>query len=650
MDFVEVALPIGLNSLFTYSVPEAFKSTVYKGKRVLVNFNGRKITGFVIADGYNTDKFKIKPIEKIIDEIPMFNDKMLQFAEWISKYYFASLGEALSLMIPRGVRPKKLLYKQNNIEKNKLTSMQEEVYNGINADIAAGNKRFYIYGITGSGKTEIYFNMIEDTISKGKQVIFLVPEIALSYQTLGRLRDRFGDKCAVIHSALAGSERLSEFFRLKNGEAMIAVGPRSALFAPFDNVGLIIIDEEHESAYKSEESPRYHARSAALYLAKIHDAVLVLGSATPAIESWYHCINGYFKLYKLTKRYAGASLPEVKVINTESLAPYKHFSQEMTLEINNRLMNKEQIILLQNRRGFSNFIQCKDCKAIISCPRCSVSLTYHKTKNKLLCHRCGYSITPPEKCPECGSSKMNKVGAGTQRIEDEIKTIFPHARITRIDYDVVQSAKDLAGIFQAIDRKEIDIIIGTQMIAKGLHFPGIKFVGVIDADMFLNIPDFKAAERAFSLITQVSGRAGRTGTKGVVMIQTANPEHYSITTACTGDFENFYNNEIVFRDLMGMPPFKRLVKIVVRGIYEDKVKKNCTELKDLIDREVTSGVEVLGVAPCMLTKLNKNYRYQILIKSKRLESIQTILLKVLPVFKVSQDCYLEVDTDPVDLF
>lgn len=653
MDYVEIVLPLPLTAAFTYGVPDKYLSDQYVGKRALVNFNGRKIIGYIVGNGKPSSAFTIKPIEKLIDDEPLFTQKMIAFAEWISAYYFASVGEALSLMVPKGVRPKESGYKGEGqkIEKNELTESQQTVYQSIRSDLTTGRgRKFYLYGITGSGKTEIYFKLIEDTLDQGKQVIFLVPEIAMSYQTLDRLRRRFGDKCAVLHSGLTGSVKLGEYLRLLRGEAVIAVGPRSALFAPFDNIGLIIIDEEHEGAYKSDESPRFHARSAAIYLSNVHNALLVLGSATPSIESWYHATHGFFILYRLQERYGGAQLPDVRIIDTSQLPPYKYLTAEMTAEINRRLQNHEQVILLQNRRGFANCIQCEACKTIIVCPKCSIALTYHKSKGKLLCHRCGYSSAVPEKCPECGHERLSKLGAGTQKIEAEIAKTFPHARVLRIDYDALHSSSVIAETFAEIERGEIDIIVGTQMIAKGLHFPGVKFVGVVNADLFLNIPDFKAAERAFSLITQVAGRAGRTGEKGLVMIQTMNPDHYSITTSTTGDFDEFYENEITFREMMGMPPFRRLLRLVVRGTQEETVKNGIAGIKRSIDRVAAESVEILGPSPCMITKINMNYRYQIVMKSVRIEPLQKLVKAVLPEVTLSRGLYLEIDTDPADLF
>lgn len=663
MKQVEIALPIGLNHNFSYLVPDEFAvEQTLVGRRAMVNFHGRKMLGYIVGEANfseeNASSQKWKTIEKLVDKTPIFTPRMIEFAAWIADYYFSSVGEALSLMVPRGVRPKKIPYSAEGSasaspveDSPQLTPAQQKVYDAIKTDETNGRHRFYLYGITGSGKTEIYIKLIEDTLAKNQQVIFLVPEIALSYQTLQRLRKRFGTLCAVLHSGLSGSNRLSEYTRLFHGEARIAIGPRSALFAPVDRLGLIIIDEEHEGAYKSEETPRFHARSTAFYLAEKSGATVLLGSATPSVESWYHAQNGFLKCYQLKERYSGISLPKVKIIDSIQTPANKILSPEMSQEINRRLLNQEQVLLLQNRRGFSNYIECSSCHAIINCPRCSISLTYHKEKERLICHRCGYTVPLPKNCPECGETKLKRIGAGTQKVEEEIQKIFPHAIVTRIDYDAVQKTKNLQESFERIERKEIQIIIGTQMVAKGLHFPGIQFVGIVNADIFLNIPDFKSSERAFSLITQVSGRAGRTNEQGLVMIQTMNPEHYSITSSIHGDFEMFYRNEIEFRKMAEMPPFKRLLRLVVRSKKEEAAKEEAERIKETLTLLPPLNIDILGVSPCMIPKINSNFRYQILLKSAKLGEIQKLVREMLKqIGRIHRECYLEIDADPVDLF
>jgi len=652
-EYIKVAIPININELYTYSLPEGIKAEDVIGKRVLVNFRNRKLRGYAIEKGEYTDKYPIKEILKIIDNRVIFNDEIINLAKWMSEYYFCGIGEALSVMIPKGVKPKKIKEKDENF-KPKINTLSEEqisVFNSIKKDLEQNIKNFYLYGITGSGKTEVYISLIDYVLKEEKSVIFLVPEITLSFQTLARLKERFGNLCAILHSNLKDSVRIAEYQRLFDGEAKIAIGPRSALFAPVKNLGLIIIDEENEGAYKSEESPRFHARSVAQYRAKENNAILLLGSATPSIEAYFFLKKGVFKLYSLKKRYGGAELPVVDIIDTKSFPVKRNLTIPMTEEINRRLQKKEQVIILQNRRGFSNIIKCADCENVIKCPKCDISLTFHKVNERLICHHCGYVTHYIERCPECNSSKLFKIGAGTQRIEDELSSIFSFARIKRIDFDSMKKENHYE-LFEKIKNGEIDIIVGTQMIAKGLHFPNIKFVGIVDADIMLNIPDFKASERTFSLITQVAGRSGREGERGYVLIQTMNPDHYSIVAAKNMDFEAFYKEEIAYRKALNFPPFVRMINIVIRGNDNDSVYKDIVSLMDKLNqyKEQYKDVEILGPAPCMLQKINNNYRYHILLKSTSMKRIQEFVRKSLATFKPKKKNFLEIDVDPVDLF
>ncbi|MBN2546661.1 MAG: primosomal protein N' [Spirochaetes bacterium] len=648
---INIAVPINNNTLFRYSAPDECTKEDVLYRRVLVNFNNRIIQGFAVSCGEYTDQYKIKPIIKIIDKRVLIDKRMIDFAKWIADYYFAGIGEVLSLMVPKCKSAKKeeVFEEKINQENITLTEYQEHIYKNIACEINKGEKRFYLYGITGSGKTEIYIKLIEDAIKQNKDCILLVPEIALSYQTLYKLKNKFGNLCAMLHSGLKSSTRLKEYLRLFDGDAKIAIGPRSALFAPLKNLGLIIIDEENEGSYKSEENPRFHARTCAQYLAKMNNAVLLLGSATPSIESWYYAINNYFKLYKMNQRYAGAELPSIEIIDNSKTKMIKNLSIELIDQINKKLKNREQVILLQNRRGFANFIKCKNCDYTFGCPKCNILLTYHKSKNKLTCHHCGYSADFQAICPKCKDSKLLKIGAGTQRIEDEIQEIFKHAKILRIDLDSLKKIKNLNEIFHKIGKGDIDILIGTQMIAKGLHFPKVKLVGIINADLILNLPDYKASERAFSLITQVAGRAGRVGEKGHVIIQTFNKDHYAIINAKRCDFESFYSAEINFRKLLKMPPFYRMIRLVIRGIEEEKVKNDMNILIKIINNKNIENIIVMGPAPCMLEKINNNYRHQILLKSKNISKIQKLLNESINEVKIYHKNYLEIDVDPIDL-
>lgn len=653
-EYIKVAVPLNINELYTYSLPEGIKADDIIGRRVLVNFKNRKLRGYAINKGEYTKEYQIKEVLKIIDNRKVFNQELINLAKWMAEYYFCGIGESLSIMIPKGVKPKKKKKdnKDDFIPKiNILSFEQSSIFESIKNDIKNNIKNFYLYGVTGSGKTEIYISLIDYILKEGKSVIFLVPEITLSFQTLLRLKERFGNLCAILHSGLKDSERIGEYLRLFDGEARIAIGPRSALFAPLSNLGLIIIDEENEGAYKSEESPRFHARSVAQYRAKQNDSILLLGSATPSIEAYFFAKSGLFKLYSLKNRYGGANLPLVEIIDTNKFPVKRNLTITIIEEINKRIQKKEQVIILQNRRGFSRIIKCKDCENVIQCPKCDISLTFHKVNEKLICHHCGYVSNYVEVCPSCNSTNLIKIGAGTQRIEDELSSTFPFASIKRIDFDSMKK-ENHEDLFEKINNGEIDIIVGTQMIAKGLHFPNIKFVGIVDADIMLNLPDFKASERTFSLITQVAGRSGRSGERGYVLIQTINPEHYSIVAAKNLDFEAFYNEEIQYRKALKFPPFVRLLNVIVRGTDCNKVKEEISKIKEIINhyKEQYKEVEILGHAPCLIQKINNNYRYHILLKSKSMNKIQSLLKKVLNKYKPKKEIFIEIDVDPVDLF
>ena len=666
---VEVAIPIKLNKLFVYSIPEDMDIKDVLFRRVWVNLNNRKLKGIVIRECENNEqnsnnktKYKIKAILKVIDEKEIINESMINLAYWVASYYFSSLGEVLSMMIPSGVEyPKKDISSIAEssttpmvVNKKTLTDEQENIYKEIKKDISNDKRKFYLFGITGSGKTEIYIKLIEDTIEAGKGVIFLVPEITISYQTLFRLREVFGSTCAILHSGLSKSKRLSEYIDILNGDKKIVIGARNAIFAPVKDLGLIIIDEENEASYKSQKNPRFHARSVAIQISNNKNIPLILGSATPSLESYYFSKKGSFTLYELKNRYNNVSLPTIKVIDSSNLSQFKNMTSEMISEINSHLLKREQVVLFQNRRGYSTLIKCNECSKILTCPNCSVSLIYHRNKDKLICHHCGYSKKFKNNCPYCNKHSLIMFGAGTQRIEDEIKTIFSFANIKRLDNDSIEDEEELKEIFSDIENGKIDILVGTQIIAKGLDFPNIKFVGITNADLLLNIPDFKASERTFSLITQVAGRAGRAGGESLVMVQTMNPSHYSIVAAMESSYEKFYNEEIEYRKILKFPPFYRLAHIVVRGKNEKEVILDIVKFFSIFNENITKNgitdVELLGPSPSPLSRLNNQYRYSILLKSEKMISIRKLIGISIKDFKLTKTNKIEIDIDPQDLF
>ena len=482
-----------------------------------------------------------------------------------------------------------------------------------------------IHGITGSGKTEVYIDLIDYTISKGKAVIVLIPEIALTYQTVMRFTRRFGDRVSIINSRLSKGERYDQFERAKNGDVDIMIGPRSALFTPFKNLGLIIIDEEHESAYKSESVPKYHATEVAIKRAKDVGATLVLGSATPSVESYYRAKNGAYKLHVLNKREKG-NLPEVHVVDLREELKNENksiFSIELQNLIKDRLEKQQQTMLFINRRGYAGFVSCRDCGEAIKCPHCDVTLKLHRNR-KLVCHYCGHTENMPTLCPKCGSKYLGGFGIGTQQIETAVKKMFPHARVLRMDADTTSKKGGHDEILSAFANREADILVGTQMIVKGHDFPGVTLVGVIAADMSLYSSDYCANERTFQLICQAAGRAGRGELPGIAIVQTYSPDNYSIETAGRQNYEEFYEEEIAYRKLMKYPPVSNMVSILLQGREQKQLIEVTNYLVEIIKNykdKYFKELFVIGPADPPVGKINDIYRKIIYLKSDSRQGI-----------------------------
>ena len=516
--------------------------------------------------------------------------------------------------------------------------------------------KYYIHGITGSGKTAVYIELIAETLKRGRQAIVLIPEISLTYQTLKRFYARFGDKVSVMNSTLSQGEKYDQIKRAMDGDIQVIIGPRSALFTPFPNLGLVIMDEEHETSYKSEQSPKYHAREVAEEVARIHGASLVLGSATPSIEAYYQVKQGKFRLFRLDKRLTGGTLPSVEVVDLrEELKQGNRsiFSISLQEKLQKRLERKEQSILFLNRRGYSGFISCRSCGHVMRCPHCSVSLSQHRD-GKLTCHYCSYTIPGVKLCPKCGSKYILGFKVGTQQIEEKLKDMFPGIRVLRMDADTTRTKESYEQILSAFAAGEADVLVGTQMIVKGHDFPGVTLVGVLAADLSLAFGDFRSAERTFQLLTQAAGRAGRGKIPGEVVIQTYQPEHYSVQYAAKQDFEGFYAEEMQFRQLMQYPPAGRMMAIQFFGAEEPRVKALAADFCDylkVLTKEKRS-IQVLGVSAAAIAKVKDIYRYVIYVKADRLEPL-IILKNLLEKRKVTMHSGKEIvqyDFDPVNMF
>ena len=514
---------------------------------------------------------------------------------------------------------------ENNVDDIILNEEQQQAFNGIaelidkkTPDVAL------LYGVTGSGKTSVFAKLINHTLELGRNVIMLIPEISLTPQVVSKFQSLFGDLVAIMHSSLSLTQRLNEYKRVKSGKARIVVGTRSAVFAPMENIGLFIIDEEGERTYKSESSPRYNAKEVAKKRCLTHNAVVLMASATPSIESYYYSQNGRYKLFELNKRYSQNNLPAVEMIDLATDGFYSNstvFSERLVEEINYNLEKKEQVILLLNRRGYHTYISCSDCKEPLICPNCSIPLTYHKTNKRLICHYCDYSTEMTNKCPRCDSEHLRLTGIGTQKVEDEVSALFPNARILRMDADTTCSRHSYEKNFKAFENKEYDIMLGTQMIAKGLDFPDVTLVGVLSIDKALFAGDFRSYERTFSLVTQVVGRCGRGEKQGRAIIQTFVPEHYVLNLAAEQNYKAFYEQEIASRKALIYPPFCDICVIEFSSVIEKCADIASKTFLTLISSSITSGkinvpLRVLGPSKCIYEKINGKYRYRIIIKCK----------------------------------
>lgn len=540
---------------------------------------------------------------------------------------------------------------------SKLSEVQDYAYQNIKAKLKS-QKPILLHGVTASGKTEVYFKLIDDVIKQGKNVLFLAPEIALASQLTKRLARKFGVKdVAIWHSSISDGEKYDVWKRLYNNEIKILAGARSAVFAPLQNIGLIIIDEEHESAYKqSNPAPRYDARTIAKKLSQYYQAPLILGSATPDISNYYYATNNN-NLFQMLKRYNNAPMAKIKVINMQEYgrAAYKSvISKPLQTEITETLNNNKQVILLINRRGFSTYSQCKACGHVIECPNCAIPMIWHASDKKLKCHYCGQESSFPDECPNCGSDAIKNSGMGTQKIEMLVKELYPDANVERIDSDILTRKNAHIEVLNRFQKGEIDILVGTQMIAKGLDNPNVTLVGVISADASFNLPDFRAAERGFQLLTQVAGRAGRGEYKGDVIFQTYNPDFYALESAKEQNYEKFYNTEISAREEFDYPPFSQIIRVIFSCENNFRAEKSAMEiamrLNTMTDKfGFSEYLSVLGPSPCVIERLNGLYRFQIIIKNKLHEKGHSFISKFFNKITMPKDIRLAIDVDPIDI-
>lgn len=514
-------------------------------------------------------------------------------------------------------------FQKTHWEKKRLSSGQQAIVDGVLRDYDAGKSTVsLIHGITGSGKTEVYISIIRGICERGRKAIMLIPEIALTYQTLLRFYRYFGDRVSVVNSSLSESEKADQWERARRGEIDVIIGPRSALFTPFRDLGVIVIDEEHETSYKNESMPKYHARDVAVEIARRRHACVVLGSATPSMESYYRALKGEYTLYELTQRLTGGSLPEVETADLRQELRNGNrsiLSEHLQGLILDRLEKKEQTLLFLNRRGIAGFVSCRSCGHVIKCPHCDVSLSLHKG-GRMVCHYCGYEQPQPAVCPECGSTYISGMRAGTEQVEEHLKMRYPKARILRMDADTTAGKRSYEKILSTFANEEADILVGTQMIVKGHDFPKVTLVGILLADMSLNSGDYRAAERTFQLLTQAAGRAGRGDRPGKVIIQTYQPDNYAVQYASGHDYRGFYDEEIRYRELLRYPPAAHMLSVQLQGRSEDRAERLAGQLRELFLRDDPQAI-VIGPAAGTYSKLRDNYRYVLYIKNSKYDKL-----------------------------
>lgn len=694
---------------FTYSVPTNLIPKAKLGVRVSVPFGSRSLNGLII--GYEKySEYETKDIIDVLDEEPILNEELIELGKIMSEKYICSLMSCYQCMLPSALKFNKKdikikyekyvekindldnpskgevnilnLFNNNNLVKysdiknkeilkrlidknilrvvtkekyrysssyekkdlNVLTSSQEKAYNDI---LNCKNMVCLLRGVTGSGKTEIYMHLIKNILSSGKKAIVLVPEISLTTQLIDRFKSIFNDDIAVLHSSLSDSERYDEWRKIKESKVSLVIGTRSAIFAPLKNIGLIIIDEEHEDTYKQENNPRYKAIDIAIERAKYNNAKVILGSATPSLESYAIASIGKYDLVELLDRVNNKKMPSVSVVDMkdEMKRGNSVLSKEASDLIIDRLNKKEQIMILINRRGYSNYIICNECGNVVKCPNCDISLTYHKTNSMLRCHYCGYGTSKPNNCPKCNSKYLMLKGIGTEKIEELIKDKF-NARVVRMDRDSTSNKGAHEKIIKDFNDYKYDILIGTQMISKGLDFENVTLVIVLNGDSSLNIPDYRSAERTFNMLTQVSGRAGRKNKEGISIVQTYNPNHYSIEFAKKHDYKSFYNHELRIRKKLNYPPFCHIVALrIITEDYEcgnSEIDKISKYLKNNLNDKYT----ILG--PSVSLKINNTYKFQLIIKYKEKELLYEVLNRVNENIK-NKKVKFEIDFNPIKL-
>ena len=671
--FADIILPIPFDS-FTYLVPSDMETRVMRGCRVVVPLGKNKIyTGVVLNTHNNTPEgVEVKAIIEVLDDHPVVNEQQFAFWQWIANYYICPLGDVMKAALPGAMKPKdEAALKESTRTRrsrkatatphyacpcNPLNPAQEKAFAEIETSFLSKNVTL-LHGVTSSGKTEIYIHLINNYLAKGKQVLYLLPEIALTTQITERLHHFFGDRMGVYHSKFTETQRLDVYKRQASERPyQLILGVRSSIFLPFQNLGLVIVDEEHEQSYKQQEpAPRYHARNAAIMLAQMFGAKTLLGTATPSFEVYHLSHKGQYGYVQLTQRYRDMQLPTIEIVDTKEAKRKRQmkgvFSPRLIEVMRAALERKEQIILFQNRRGFSSFIECKTCGWVPRCPHCDVTLTLHKKTSTLTCHYCGYTTRIPERCPACEEDKFTDIGTGTEKVEEQIAHLFEGITTLRMDLDTATTRTQFERIISDFSEHKADILIGTQMVTKGLDFDHVSVVGILDADTMLNLPDFRSYERTFQTLSQVAGRAGRNNTAGHVILQTRSAESDIIRQITQGDYWQMFYTQMTERQLFHYPPFRRLIYVYLRHKDDELLEHLASDMAERL-RQIF-GERVLGPDRPPIARLHSLYIRKIMLKIERQTSTEKVRKNLIAIqqqmlsLPVAKNLNIYYDVDPL---
>jgi primosomal protein N' (replication factor Y) (superfamily II helicase) len=661
---VDVAIPLPINDPFTYQVPKHLEHHVQLGSRVLVPFKNRTITGYVVDSNSNRPVNRPKKVLEVLGDEPIIESHHIELARMISQHYFSSWGEAISNMVPKHFKnPKQKQVKdlliasttQTHIKEIQLTLEQSAAVGAvINAMEKEVYSEFFLFGVTGAGKSEVYIRLIKDALRRSGSTICLVPEIAITEQLKHFFLLHFNQELEILHSKLTDRNRFDAWKRIRKGEKKVVLGARSAIFAPVQNLKLIIMDEEQEGSYKQDQSPRYHAREVARWRAQLLKVPFLMGTATPTLETMQQTVEGGTQLLHLSKRIDNRPLPQVRVIDLKQMNEQHRkstiLSRPLTEALRKTLELKNGALILLNRRGFSTHLRCAKCQISFFCPLCAVPLTFHQENQELLCHYCNHHEQVPNKCYKCDQRLIKFSGFGTEKVESELSREFLQARIARLDADTTKKRGSHERIISDFRAKKIDILVGTQMIAKGFDFHHVALVGVINADIGLMLPDFRAGEKTFQLLTQMAGRTGRGKDVGQVIVQTYSPNHYAIDHASRHDYNEFFKEEIGRRKELAYPPFSRIINILIRGKNERNVEEEARQLRELIGEYVdTSQIQLLGPAPLPFYRLRGHFRWHVMMKASPQVDLAQPLRNALKKLKRKTGVFVAVDVDPTTI-